>query len=607
MPLMGYSQLGFCTGNSGDPIFSETFGTGNSSGPALPLGTTSYSYVSGTPSDGSYTISSTTNYFDWHNTADHTPNDTNGKSFVVNASFNAGEFYRRTVSGLCENTSYEFSSWLVNLLPSSGCGGAGIPVNVKFQIWDNTDMNLLASGDTGNIPNASSAIWKQYALVFQTLPGQTSVILKMINNGDGGCGNDLAIDDIVFRTCGDFISVTDSQDNSNIVACEKDGPISVALTATPDFSIYTSHAYQWQESVDGNTWTDIPSETAQSYTTPLLTSSMQYRVKVAEDAINLANALCSSLSEVFQVLIVPQPDPPLSNGDLKICANDSQPLSVSVPSGISVNWYDTENGGTLLISDSTTYATTIAGTYYAESFSTVGGCLSETRTAVSIDFFPLPEVFDETLTFCENAQINLSANIADVSYSWSTGETTEMISVDLPGTYSVTVTDSNGCSNVKTIILDQIKAPVISEITSESYDLTIQTVETGDYEYSLDGTLYQDSNIFSNTAGGKYNIHVREKTGCGIATQSYVHFVIPNFFTPNGDNINDFFTPEGIEFFTSYEVSIYNRYGQLLKHVKNSTLSWNGTFDNQPVVESDYWYLINADDKVYQGHFTLKR
>ncbi|UWX54706.1 hypothetical protein NYZ99_17995 [Maribacter litopenaei] len=62
------AQLGFCTGNSGDPIFTEDFGSGTLDGPALPLGTTTYNFTTGIPNDGDYTISSTTNYFDWHNT-----------------------------------------------------------------------------------------------------------------------------------------------------------------------------------------------------------------------------------------------------------------------------------------------------------------------------------------------------------------------------------------------------------------------------------------------------------------------------------------------------------------------------------------------------------
>ena len=87
---ISFAQLGFCQGNSGDPIFVETFGTGLSDSP-LPAGTTTYNYANGgAPDDGLYTVSSNTNYFDWFDISDHTPNDTNGRMLVVNSNFSAG-------------------------------------------------------------------------------------------------------------------------------------------------------------------------------------------------------------------------------------------------------------------------------------------------------------------------------------------------------------------------------------------------------------------------------------------------------------------------------------------------------------------------------------
>ena len=54
-----YAQLGFCQGNSGDPIFTETFGTGASNTP-LPAGTTTYTFANTNPQDGFYTVSNNT-------------------------------------------------------------------------------------------------------------------------------------------------------------------------------------------------------------------------------------------------------------------------------------------------------------------------------------------------------------------------------------------------------------------------------------------------------------------------------------------------------------------------------------------------------------------
>jgi len=601
------AQLGFCGGNSGDPIFKETFGTGTVNGPELPVGTTTYNFTTGAPDDGDYTISSTTAYFDWHDTPDHTPNDIDGKSLIVNADFTAGEFYRTTISGLCENTSYEFSSWLINLLPSSGCGGNGIPINVRFEIWDNSDTSLLASGDTGDIEASATAIWREYGLVFQTLSSQTSIILKMINNGVGGCGNDLAIDDIVFKTCGDLITITDTLNDSNLYICENETAFSSTLTATPDFSIFTTHFYQWQQSLDGINWTDILGETNQTYVTPLLNSNIFYRVKVAEDVINLSNPLCNSLSEVFEVSIIPLPDAPISNGNLIVCENSNDTLSVTVPNGITVNWYDEAVSGNLLLSGSTSFIPDISGTYYAEAETINGGCISIVRTPLQIDFIEIPQVVDEELSFCENQEIILSADVDNLEYFWSTGAVTSEITVNESGIYTVEVTNSQGCSSLKTITLTQIDAPIIDTVNSEGNSIIVTTLNSADFEYSLDGILYQSSNVFLAVEGGLYTIYVRELNGCGIVTQDILHFVIPRFFTPNGDNTNETFNLKGIEYFSTSEVFIFDRYGKLLKASKNTAFVWDGTFNNQPLPTADYWYIIKIDGAEFKGHFTLKR
>jgi gliding motility-associated-like protein len=604
-----YAQLGFCTGNSGDPIFVENFGSGTTDGPALPSGFTTYNFTTGTPSDGSYTVSSTINYFDWHNTPDHTLGDVDGKMLIVNASYTAGQFYQTTVSGLCENTSYEFSSFLLNFASTSSvCGGSLIPVNVKFQIWDDTNTNLLATGDTGNLFATSGPIWQRYGLVFKTEPSQTAVILKMINNGDGGCGNDLAIDDIVFKSCGDFISLTNDPGENIIAQCEDEGIIvSTTITATPDFSIYGSHAYQWQESRDSVNWVDILGETTNTYTTPTLVNSRFFRVKVAEDPINVSNALCNVVSDIFSALIVPIADPPIGNGDVSVCADALRPLTVSVPSDQTVNWYDAPLSGNLLLENSSSFVPLTSGTFYATASSNLTDCFSLTRTPLTYMIYELPVVIDENLSFCENVPINLYAGITNVIYQWNTGEITENIEIIEPGQYTMTATNSNGCTAIKTITVEQIDQPVFDTIISDNEDIIITTTNTGAYEYSLNSGPFQDSPVFELVGGGFYNVNVRGKNNCPVVSQEFHHFVIPKFFSPNGDSFNDVFLLQGLEFFTTVEVQIFDRYGVLIKQSNSNSFTWNGTYNGKTLPSSDYWYAINADDRQFKGHFTLKR
>ena len=601
------AQLGFCGGNSGDPIFTEDFGSGNTDGPALPAGTTTYTFTTGTPNDGSYTISSTTNYFDWKNIQDHTPGDTNGKSFIVNASFTAGEFYQRQVEDLCENTSYEFSSWLINLQDAGGCEGNSIPVNVRFQIWDETDTILLAQGDTNSIFASSGAEWEQYALVFKTEPGQTSVILKMRNNSNGGCGNDLAIDDIVFKSCGDNVTVSTNTNETSLVVCDNQGSVSRTLTATPDFSIFSTHAYQWQQSTDQQVWTDIANETTSTLSTPAITTTSYFRVKIAEDPINVNKDLCNVVSDVFDIIVLPIPNTPLSSGDITICEGEVGILSASTESSYTVNWFDAPTDGNLLLEANNNFETSIAGTYYAAANSPEIECASLSRTAITLTVNLPPSVEDESLEFCEDTTMILTADLNNVSYEWSTGATTKEITVGEPGTYTVLLTDVNGCAATKTIELEQIDIPRIDTIISDGPSIIVSTSNDGDFEFSLDGFNFQTSSIFEAVEGGLYTIYVQDTSDCGVVTQSFFHLVIPKFFTPNGDSVNDVYEPEGLEVFNNVEFSIFNRYGKLLKFGNSNSSSWDGSFQGNQMPEDDYWFVIKADTTQFKGHFSLKR
>ena len=613
--FQSFGQLGFCNGSKGLPIFTEDFGSGTDYGPALPSGVTSYTFIAGTPDDGLYTLFYRTNqYGSWHNSPDHTPdnqpNGTNGKSLIINASFTPSEFYKRVVSGLCVNTTFEFSSWLMNVFnsTSTACSGNSIPINVTFEIWDSTETILLQSGNTGNINPTSSAIWTQYGLVFTTGIGQTSVVLKMRNNGVGGCGNDLAIDDIMFRSCGDFTTIGSTGITGNTyIVCEDVTPININLQVNS--SGITPNVFQWQESLDNVIWNDIIGENSNNYYTPNIITSHYYRVKVAQDVANLNNVFCSTISEIFSVIVKPKPLAPLSNGDKSICENDPiSALSVTTLSSESVNWYSAATGGSLLQSNSVAFTPTNAGIFYAESY-TLNTCVSTNRTAVQLTLNPIPAIIqNETAILCETKSVLLDAGINNVTYNWSTTETSKSISVSNPGTYTVSVTSTNGCTNLKTIVVTENLIPIITDVVINERQVTIITSFSGDFEYSLDGINYQNYNVFENTIGGVKKAYVREKNNCGKAIFNFTLIVFPKFFTPNGDTFNDYFSMEGFQSITNTTISIFDRYGKLITYLNPKNPFWDGTLHGNPIPASDYWYnAILQDGTELKGHFALIR
>lgn len=603
-----HSQINFCPGNTGEAIFEENFGQGTTNGPPLGPEVTSYTYVNQGTEDGQYTISSNLMQLaGFHNIPDHTGNQ-NGKALIVNADFEAGLFYQIPIDGLCENNSYEFSAYLVNLYNASTnfCPGSGIPVNVRFQIWDETDTILLAQGDTGDINGSfNTPSWQAYGVTFETLAGQTSVILKMLNNGDGGCGNDLAIDDIVFRSCGDLTEIVDENNSSSITFCENDNVNTITLSAVPDFSVYDTHFYQWQQSEDNENWQNIAGETSEDIQLNIPDGTQFYRVLVAEDLVNVNNTLCNSTSNVFQ-LSNQELISPISLGNVEVCEGEEASVAVQSNPNIQIDWYDAAEGGNLLLENSFSYSPDEAGTYYAQSTTLVGECVQTERVPVRIDILESPETNSELFEICPNESIELDAELQGVTYLWSTEETSPQITVDQAGIYSVERTTSLGCTTTKTFEVIVFQEAIIQDIRSENTSIVLELENPNEFLFSLDGQNYQSSTTFENTSGGLYEIRILSEN-CGERIISYVHLVIPRFFTPNEDGFNDVFRIATDRFYDSFSIQIFDRYGKLLISTERAPFAWDGTYNGKILPSQDYWYKITIEGKVFTGNVSLIR
>lgn len=607
-----WAQLGFCEGSKGDPIFHETFGSGSSSGPALPFSVTSYTFVTGDPEDGQYTISNTIGQkiTTWHSRLPAT-GISNGRALIVNASYTSGQFYKTKITGLCQNTTYEFSAYLMNIYnrSSNACENGGIPINVRFEIWDQNESVLLKEGSTGSIHSTNSPQWKQFALTFQSEPDQGSVILKMFNNAAGGCGNDLAIDDIIFRSCGDLTEVTDQASRSNLQVCQENTPVDIKLQAASDSSVYSDQYYQWQQSKDNRTWQDIPGENRKTFHSPAVTSSTYYRVKVAEDPLNLQNNLCSSASEAFFIDVSPTPLAPESLGDVVICSNETSPgLRVRSEDNESIDWYDAPTGGKLIAEDSNPFHPGSEGTYYAQARKTGTTCAPGLRTAISYTVYQAPSVRDETLYLCSGSSVILDSGVENMNYHWSTGATSRTISVSNSGIYSVNINTPKGCSSTKTIEVKKAAVPVITKIVSEGPAVSIVLEDPTDFVFSLDGLNFQDSGHFPSLKGGVYTVHVRHFSGCAVVTKEFAHLVLPLFITPNNDGYNDHFELPGVSFFGSSEIRIFDRYGKLMAAGPGENFKWDGNAGSDPLPSQDFWYYISIEGFApIKGHFSLLR
>ncbi len=312
----------FCTGSLGDPVVKIDFA--NSNGSFAP---TNYTYTTSTcPNDGSYTITNNTSGCfgnAWHTVnADHTGT---GGFMLVNASYQPSDFFVSTVSGLCPNTTYEFSAWIMNVLVSP----SGIKPNLTFTI-ETVTGTVLDSLSTGDIPVSAQPTWLPYGFYFTTTANLNSVTIRIKNNAPGGGGNDLALDDISFRPCGPLVKSSIAGLGDTVKVCV-DKQITYLFNGQVS-SGFINPAYQWQVSRNnGVSWTDIPGANSLNYNRQQTSAGVfLYRLASAESS-NASVTACRVNSNFLRIEVEPKPqinagpDRALINGhSTKIAASAGQ-------------------------------------------------------------------------------------------------------------------------------------------------------------------------------------------------------------------------------------------------------------------------------------------
>ncbi len=547
--LYVFGQLELCSGDKGSPVFLETFGSGNDLINKSAIGETLYKFSGKkAPKEGNYTISNKFNWFPhWFSTKDHTKRDSKGNALIVNVDEEkVGAFFIRKISGLCPEVSYEFSAWILNLSTSknSVCTEltsalGGLPVNIRFEIWDETETKMLKTASTGQIFSESSPKWKKYGILFTTIPGQDNIVLKISNYAKGGCGNDVAIDDIQFVSCGEKTDILlENEISTSLKVCENNLN-KVVLKTTAANDIFKRKYYQWQQSVDSLTFQDMDLVDNQfKISDSLKPGNYYYRVKVAGSRGGLNTPYCFSVSELFKLEIVAPAASPIPIDVKDYCYGEKVVFSVDRPiTKESIKWYNRKTGGDV-ISESNIY---VAGelepgeyTYYAESKRNDFDCVNLERVPVKIKVHDaLPELKeDRTIRKCGQDIITLDSGVDGVEYLWNTGETTKTIEVLQEGDYYVLINAKNNdyCKTGRNFRVNNIPGPVVSKVVNENGNLKVLLSEyIGEYEYSINGgATFKDSPVFEDIKNGRYKFYVKRIDSCDVTGPAFNYTKLRN-------------------------------------------------------------------------------
>ncbi len=246
-------------------------------------------------------------------------------------------------------------------------------------------------------------------------------------------------------------------------------------------------------------------------------------------------------------------------------------------------------------------------------------CVSETNFKLIVN--ELPEVDIENEYFLCNLEPSLPVIVSSGLdlYEWKfedgsiISNTHEVDLVDA-GNYTLKITEvenNNTCENTYHFKLIRSVLPKIDNVEyqelSDSNFIKINASGDGDFQYSIDGDIYQSNNTFNNILGGIYTVYVRDNLGCGSDSREVVIIDYPKYFTPNNDGVNDTWKIKGLLDYPNAEIRIYDRYGKFLKQISPQSNGWDGTFNGNKMLSSDYWFTVKLNkEKEFKGHFSLK-
>ncbi len=333
---------------------------------------------------------------------------------------------------------------------------------------------------------------------------------------------------------------------------------------------------------------------------------------------------CSAAITLDTITIIASPVATFSYAGSPYCVGSANPSPTFGGGGTGGTFTSTSG----LVIDTLTGVVDIGastpGTYTVSNTIPAGACPSVTDTSVLIiSPLPIANAGADQNFICGNSAVilngTLSSSGTNIVYLWTTvnghivsGNTTTSPSVDLAGTYILTVTDtSSHCSAGDTVLVAGTPGPSASFTANPltgSPPLTVNFTNS-----SSGGSIFTwtfgtgDSSMVINpdyiyTASGTYTVTlmVSDSAGCSDTASATVFvfdeysMVAGNVFTPNGDGINDLFyiSSAGIEF---AEGDIYDRWGIKMFTFHAVKEGWDGrTITGQEAQPGTYYYIVKT-------------
>ena len=184
-----------------------------------------------------------------------------------------------------------------------------------------------------------------------------------------------------------------------------------------------------------------------------------------------------------------------------------------------------------------------------------------------------------------------------------------------PGVHFIRVKHINGCVKDTPVFTILKMDPLVLSLKSGGLNeiIAVPSGGGGNYTFTFEGENYGSTPNYIYYTTQDYLVTVKDANGCiSSATQkfNYIDICTPNYFTPNGDGINDTWAPGCTINYKNLTYTILDRYGRELGSYRLGQ-TWDGKYQGAELPSGDYWYVLKLndpkDDREFVGHFTLYR
>ncbi|MBS1547581.1 MAG: gliding motility-associated C-terminal domain-containing protein, partial [Bacteroidetes bacterium] len=237
---------------------------------------------------------------------------------------------------------------------------------------------------------------------------------------------------------------------------------------------------------------------------------------------------------------------------------------------------------------------------------------------------------DITIPLCHSSNdgaidLTVLTGAAPFSFQWGNGSTSEDLAGISGGDEQVTVTDANGCTWDSLITLTAPGAVMADTVISHfanGNNISSWGGQDGSIQLNISGGTapytyaWGDGNASASRYGlsaGPYSVTVTDANGCSLALTIILtqpdELAMPSGFTPNGDGNNDAFVVRGIDAFPDNQLTVFNRWGNVVFDQLHYANDWHGeNQQGQQLPDGTYFIILRLDaTKTLQHYVDLRR